>query len=172
MPLWDTSDGILNDGNYGKCFYELRHCNNIPFYYNKKRGRIKWLTSEEHFYWLSEILGWKYRNRYYLWKGGVWLETALPLFCRVKVPHCKMWFVKSTFIGYPKYLVEYFLADTLFGSGVWLDLYHPCFISFLLFQTSLIHVSNHIKSQEMRPFLSPPHCYFASFSLLLHNFYS
>ena len=37
--------------------------------------------------------------------------------------------------GYPKYLVEYFLADTLFGSGVWLDLYHPCFISFLLFYT-------------------------------------
>jgi len=47
--------------------------------------------------------------------------------------------------GYPKYLVEYFLADTLFGSGVWLDLYHPCFISFLLFQTSLIHVSKRVK---------------------------
>ncbi|MBQ2173109.1 MAG: AraC family transcriptional regulator [Bacteroidales bacterium] len=58
------------------------------------------------------------------------------------------WFKK----GYPKYLVEYFLADTLFGSGVWLDLYHPCFISFLLFHTFQTHVSKREKP-TLRKFL-------------------
>ena len=49
-------------------------------------------------------------------------------------------------MGYPKYQVAFFLADTLFGSGVWLDLYHPCFISFLLFHTFQINVSKRIKT--------------------------
>ena len=90
-----------------------------------------------------------------------------------RVTKCTEW---TEWTGYPKYLVEYFLADTLFGSGVWLDLYHPCFISFLLFHTFQTHVSKREKP-TLRKFLHwfldftsnfiPPHCFFVSFTLFL-----
>ena len=67
------------------------------------------------------------------------------------------------FIGYPKYQVAFFMTDTLLGSRVWLDLYHPCLntpytsspnhvLDTICCFSVMVHVSNHIKSQEMGPF--------------------
>ena len=87
-----------------------------------------------------------------------------------------------TNFGYPKYQVVFFMTDTLLGSRVLLDLYHPClntpytsspnhvldtFCSF----TVMVHVSNRTKSKKCLHFYPRPLLFrivFSTFTRFLH----